>query len=510
MNPSDSQTARIVEACRNHAEDLFCAAQKLQTEAPNVAYHLATLALEELGKAQLVGMRSVSTRGEDSSWYEKQIDDHVKKLFWALWGPNITTRRPDSKEIYSLRRLATTIHDNRLRGLYVSSNPADDFVPRDAIPNEVLGVLMKLVEARLVIEPPPRTTPPTEESLSLLRWFADVTDDPEKRKFVFSSASFDKMETLANPIEWLKWVHGELTKAEEDAVALLNKELQRSEPGPAEASDEKWHLKLRIFSQSHSIRPKALNEWNEKVTWIKLYPVDKKKEQLLVELRLPKAIPLQGLWFVGFGYANTLMAALNIGSVGFFWWYMPTHISKFYESILDLENNIIAGIVRSPELKIRWPNATLDNAILQRVMLFFAMMPNPNDRSKHEPFNHYLTGLALLAKTDIFLQFEAQSYGAFLAAFKSGTLLYGDRTGEEAFEYCFNRLTTELISNDSFRQKHLGLVQAYDSQSLAAGAITLSEVAEMKLICDAYFSEVFNRLAQSRVRDEKGTQLGEP
>jgi AbiV family abortive infection protein len=499
MNPTDPQTAKIIEACRSHAQDLFQAAQRLKNDGlPHVAYHLATLALEELGKAQLVGMRSHSTRDEDSSWHEKQIEDHVKKIFWALWGPSLATQRPKNSEIDSLRHLATTIHDNRLRGLYVSSNPTDFILPREVIPDDLLAVLMELVEARLNLEPPPRTSPPSEEALSLLRWFADATDDSEKRKFVFSAASFDRMERLANPIEWLKWLQAELTNAEREALALLNKELQRTEPGPAEAGEEKWHIKIRIFSQSHSIRPKPLNEWNEKVTWVKLYPVDKKKDQLLVEFRLPKAIPLQGLWFAGFGYANTLVAALNIGSLGFFWWFMPIHIKKFYESIIDLENNIIAGIVRNPELRIGWPNATLDSTVLRRVMLFFAMMPHSNDRSKHEPFSHYLTGVALLAKTDIFLQFEVQSYGAFLAALRSGTLLYGDQTEEEDFESCFDRLSKELISDETFRKKQLNLMKAYDSKSLMEGTITLSEVAEMKLVCDAYFSRVFSTLAQSR------------
>ena len=43
-------------------------------------YHLATLSLEELGKAQLIGMRSFAKDDADS-WYGKQFEDHIKKLF---------------------------------------------------------------------------------------------------------------------------------------------------------------------------------------------------------------------------------------------------------------------------------------------------------------------------------------------------------------------------------------------------------------------------------------------
>src|SRR5262245_2846525 len=142
------ETLRIMAACRNHAKDLYGAAETLRQDGlPNVAYHLATLALEELGKAQLVAMRSMSKDDEGLSWHQKQLDDHVKQLFWALWGPNLTNHRPEQKEIDSLRNLAVTIHENRLRGLYVSADPTDLVIPREAISADSLAPLMKLVEA---------------------------------------------------------------------------------------------------------------------------------------------------------------------------------------------------------------------------------------------------------------------------------------------------------------------------------------------------------------------------
>jgi len=55
----------------------------------------------------------------------------------------------------------------------------------------------------------------------------------------------------------------------------------------------------------------------------------------------------------------------------------------------------------------------------------FSMMPQPYERQEESvPLSHYLTGIALLAKTDVFLQFEIQSYGAFVQSIDSALNLY--------------------------------------------------------------------------------------
>jgi len=499
MLPINPDVLKVIEACKVHARDLYRGAQELREQGlPNLAYHLGTLALEEIGKAQLIGMQAMSKRDESSSWFDKQLDDHIKKLFWALWGPMLR-RRPDMKEIEALRGLASTIHENRLRGLYVPSTAVGFIAPRDAVSKESLDGLMNLVEARIGMEPPTPSGEYGPEDLELIQWFSSVSDDPEKRKFLFNSGSFEKMAELGAR-EWLRWLKNSLDEADAQARAALDKELKRTEPAGAEALEEKWQLKIRLVSQSHSIRGKDLKPWNERVTWIKLFPA--KKNELIVEFRLPKIIPLQGVWWMGFGYANAFVAALNIGSQGFFWWYLPSHISEFYESLVDLENKIQATIGRSPVLKIGWPNAVLDSAALDRVLLCFAMMPQPDDREAHVPFNHYMAGVALLAKTDVFMQFESQSYGAFMAALKSGMRQYGDQSPEEEFDMAFRRFTSSVTSDDAFVTKHLALIKAYDTRSLAAGAITLSEVAELKLMCDAYFIGAFNRLGLERQKNE--------
>ena len=89
----------LIEACLSHAQDLLNAAKKVLNDErlPNIAYHLAALALEEIGKSTLIGMSHVTKRKDHlSTWSEKHLEDHVRKLYWALWGPSFGRDLPGS------------------------------------------------------------------------------------------------------------------------------------------------------------------------------------------------------------------------------------------------------------------------------------------------------------------------------------------------------------------------------------------------------------------------------
>jgi len=63
VQPSDNKSAAM-QACVEHAKALLESARAVQdTGHPNIAYHLAELALEELGRRELIGVQSnIDTR----------------------------------------------------------------------------------------------------------------------------------------------------------------------------------------------------------------------------------------------------------------------------------------------------------------------------------------------------------------------------------------------------------------------------------------------------------------
>jgi hypothetical protein len=53
----------------------------------NIAYHLATLALEEMGRRELFQIQAAAASvGDVPPWQMNATQDHVQKLFWLRDG----------------------------------------------------------------------------------------------------------------------------------------------------------------------------------------------------------------------------------------------------------------------------------------------------------------------------------------------------------------------------------------------------------------------------------------
>src|SRR5687768_1122613 len=85
------ETAKVaIDACHQNARDLLRAARLLheQEKLYHVAFHLSVLALEEIGKGGLIlSGYHVGQYKEAPAWLDRHAHDHVKKLFWAIFGP---------------------------------------------------------------------------------------------------------------------------------------------------------------------------------------------------------------------------------------------------------------------------------------------------------------------------------------------------------------------------------------------------------------------------------------
>lgn len=222
------------------------------------------------------------------------------------------------KELESARLLAKRMHNKRLNSLYVS-HVADDALIE--ISREEVESTVRLAEARLGIEEGVSTAPPSPEKLQDSQWLLDALADDERKRFIFSRQSIEKLQADNTLSSWIKWLRETFDQQEREMKDLLAKELEKQMPNDEEASKEKWKIKIRFLCISHSVRQKALNCWNDQVKWIKLFEGDKKKREVIAEIHLPEAVPVKGLWHVGYGETRRLLLALNIGSLGFFWWY---------------------------------------------------------------------------------------------------------------------------------------------------------------------------------------------
>jgi hypothetical protein len=350
-----------------------------------------------------------------------------------------------------------------------------------------------------------------DEERKTLAWFLTITEDHEKRNWLFSKASMEKLAEVHDVKKWMKWCYDQFQAADTIARDLAEKEIKRQEPVGEEAAKDKWKMKVRIVSDSHSIRAKELKSWNALSAPIKLFAVEgKHRNELICEITFPAAVPAAGLWWVGWGAFRRFVAALNIGSLGFFWWYMPEQISRFYEQIQDLESNSILTLERSPKLKIGWGNHVLTSQVLNRVALCFAMLPPHDKPDLHTPFNHYLTGLGYLSKTDVHMQFEPHAFAEMYKAMKLGMSQYGDwphgKPYRESFEAILEKTMSGLPDYKTLL-KFCEVGEELEEHKLPSQPLDLGDVGMMKVLADQYFLWRFDQLARERATTEKRNEV---
>lgn len=193
---------------------------------------------------------------------------------------------------------------------------------------------------------------------------------------------------------------------------------------------------------------------------------------------------MDGVWHVHFA------VALNIGSMGFFWWRIPEQVSRYYEKITDLEGNMEIGVERSPALQIDWGKRALTAADLNNTAMCFAKLPKFGDREKHKPFDYYVGGLTFLSLNDVHWQCEQNVFGNFSIRSKLG--YNSTDTGRKRTNS--DKASTGFLMKycqSSTRDKYFSLGDQLSAGKEAEPKITLSEAAMMKLLCDAFYLKTF-------------------
>jgi len=499
----------ILESTLSNAEALLEASKLLgDPRQYHISYHLVALALEEVGKTELLAMGYFAEKlGNPSEFIKPYLDDHVKKLFWALWGPSFGRTPLTRAEVDTHRGLALKIHETRLSSLY--SHPEQSLPPHENVTRDEVLNLIGLTEARLGLARAQRVTNLDASDLSSVTWFLSATDDPEKRKHIFGSKSITKLIELGGNVrQWIEWLKGVYEENEREMQELLQAELSRPRPEGDEAAKEKWRITIRIYSHSHTLRQKALNRWNETVNWIKLKATGKKvysggkKDELLCDITLPKGVPIAALWPTGWGVSRAVVASINIASRGFFWWSVPRDSARFYDEILDIESN--SHVVAEPEkrLEIGWGNLVLREEDLSATAEVFVYLTQIRGQKFEEPFNRYVSGLTLLSKIDIHFRVELNCFEEFYEALVLALRMHSSWNGQGSVSTAAENELNRFLSTSEPLLPFIRKGEKLDAVKRGEGEITLSDVIGMKLCCDYYFHEISRRGLEERAHKE--------
>lgn len=482
-----AKSQRWIQEARDHAEDLIAAARLLEPQHHNLAFHFATLALEEVGRASLIAMNEIAEYRQKGEGHRRQADDHEAKLFWALWGPSFGSERLTGEQIQAFRDLAKTVNRIRQQGLYYEPGSGS---PRQAVEARMTASIIDLAESRLKLARASGWRRLDDDLAAELAWFIRASESPERRSLIFGGPSMKKLAGSGAVWKWVKWLKAQFDEADEEARAQMRRELSRPKPAAAEADEPKWRLKFRLHSDSHSIRPRPLQHWRGISDWIELRPVSGHSSALDVEFTLVKAISVASVGRVGLDVANAFLAGLNIASRGLFWWEAPRWRSQPFRAIDDLESSSKLAAEPGEKLRIEWGDRVLDEETLRGVALCFGSIARSTSGPWQAPVDHYLRGLALLSRSDSLMPLYPNSFREFYQALRAAARNRGDWDGNGEFSERFAELLPRLVSAPDHWNELFNPMREVDKGEPPL-EVALTTIGMMKVIVDGYLTEGF-------------------
>jgi len=404
--------------CLKNARDSVRAADLFIGKGVNhLCYHLYVHALEEIGKIFIAYYLMTRQETWDRPLTNIPMDDHVKKLFYAIWAPSISKEIITGDQIELNRGMASLLHARRVGALYTEFN--DTIPSSEKVPDEEIESLSKFAASRLNLEEVHGDVNPDATLSESMVWFMEISNEPEIRNFIFGKISQEKLIELGNIFDWVDWLQKYFLEQEKENEEITKKELDRIIPKSQKKITKKWKIRIKISSSSHAIRPKSLQIFNKRNKLIQLTRSD--QHTLLIDLTLGSNISVNELWSQGFLISKLFVAALNIGTNGMFFWNTILDTEKFYEHAHDIENDKKLELRLISGLKLNWAdrNMHLKEEELNITEMLFNYFLAIQDRRIAECVNEFIITLGLMAKNDIHFRFETEIFMRLFKIFKS-------------------------------------------------------------------------------------------
>lgn len=477
--------------CLKNAGDFVQTAEGLIGKNVNhIAFHLAVLCMEEVGKTYLVWFQLMSDeRGSDEE-INLATDDHIKKLFWAVWGNSLGKEKITQEQIDERKNIANNIHNRRLFSLYTEIT--DTTASAEKISNEETENIVKF--SRTILELSKLTkheNNTSKEDIDVINWWIKSNEDTEMRKMIWGSKSQEKLIEIGNVRNWIKWLKEVFDKNDAEVKEVIKKELQRTQPEGKEKEKPKWRIKFKLITPSHSIKNKELNAFNTKTKsdFIKLAK-GSDNHTLIVQMVFPKNLRATLIWDRGWMYSKLLAVSLNVATRGIFWWNTPVDTARFYDEIWDLENNMAFFADVHPRLQINWKDLRwkLEESHLGFSATVFAYLVEIIDSKEFEPIKDYMNGMATLAKNDVHLRLEANSLLSFYYCLRKALLLNQDwdPTTQDIKDTLYEIIKDGLAHRNEI-DRVMDIAIEFDKKKESYGKpITLTDVVSIKNSCDLY------------------------
>lgn len=489
MNKTDfNELKKLKNACINNAKNFIEAAEKL-TDYPNIQFNLSILAIEEIGKAKINNMAFISKSlgREISNKYD--IDDHIKKLFIVFIDLHrINNIMFDWNKIPDVQKITKNIHFKRLKAIYVEPTNLTPFnIISKEEAAEIIDFSRYVIKAEELYELDESDNDDTD-----LIWFINLEGDEEKRSFIFKKSNFEKLNEFQSIRDWLHWLKNEYDRLQKEYSDLINTEMVVKKIKYDDIEKPKWKIRYRIFTNTHIIKQKNINFFNERNEFYKLYSV-KNKNEFIFELYVPKSIHLTNLLQYSLNYTHIFLLSLNIGSLGFFWYCIPDMTKKIQKSVFDIEKNkeLYIGFKIIPDLDF-FDNEELDSEDVRNQQLVFIYLGDISETPKFSFLSDYLKALNLLSRNNLFLRFEKTIYLHLFKAFKNILISHKEWDGKSSLKDVVIQLFSKKnVNNDNTEmldefQKAVDIGLRLESDIINVDEIDLKKVFVLKMCIDMF------------------------
>jgi AbiV family abortive infection protein len=503
-------------ACLEHTENLVSSAERvLGTENAfhNIAYHLAVLAMEEIGKAQMIVADAVS--GSQSR--AGKLDDHVSKLTWAIWYPTMLDGQIDPKKFEEAGEFARRLHAKRIGGLYVNHEQTvgDDLLPSSAVSVADVQVILEMARVGLRIE---KSRDPSKLGLpnANLDWFLRTVSEERGKSVLLSKHFIQKLEELVEPAAWVAWARSEFERISSEQLAFLEKE--RAKPMPAIGSEEpRWVISIRLNSRWHAIRQKSLNIWNAHVPSVQFAkPKEFKDGDFLLELTLDDTIKVDDVFDAGLMWSKMILACLNVGTCGFVWYQVSGGQDRYFDKIKDLKNPDRSVEMGKPRglagltIDLAGENGerhkdTLNENYMRSALKCFTVFSKLSNDDAEPIFGPYLYALTLLSKSDLHLSCEDDARRSFLDCLAAAIQKYGDWDGNQASL----RGAIDLHLNETIPEKeHRDLILEIIDDNKKSEETPIAQAFHTKRLADICLAIAADRALRRQIAKESNHDEG--
>ena len=316
---------------------------------------------------------------------------------------------------------------------------------------------MNVARSRLKLEEAHELT--SGEPDELLRWFLNtMAGDDRSKQYLLSKDFIAKYHEIGTDARaWASWARAEIEEIEQRSAEILKEELARK-VAPDGEHKPRWRMKATIHTPSHSIRPKVLKQWNDKLGSVLELLYTAKKDSFDLRLTLHDNTGISELNGRATHLAKLTVACLNLGSIGYFWFQRPGYEHQLFRQVKDLERDDMTLLMEKPKPSF-WGDgravALTEQHISRALECMVAFMPMTEDKAL-PIFGPYFDGLALIAKSDVYVSFDELARHAFGAILRGALHKFAGWDGNShTFEPTFHAAFSSFMPEKDHRDQML-------------------------------------------------------